>query len=392
MELPEMIGKKIISRLLEPQLSRSKKSILLLGPRQTGKSTLLSSMFTDALKINLADEAEYLDFASDPKMLEKRLAGRRTDHVVIDEIQRLPSLLNTIQKIIDDKRGYRFLMTGSSARKLRRGQANLLPGRVHTFSLGPLIAAELGYMMDIDRCLRVGTLPGIYQENDDKDNLKTLHSYAATYLKEEIQAEALTRNIEGFARFLRFAAVSASQFLDLQKLAKQAQLNHQSARRYFEILEDTLIVHRLDAFAKSERTRLIQHPRYFFFDTGVLNALLGNFVVSHDRKGQIFENFIVTQVIHGLAARDEIGVRLSTYRTEAGAEVDLVIERQNATYAVEIKASENISESDLTGLKSFARYYGKPHIAVVAYMGSHRQQIQGIDILPWQEFLREHAF
>jgi predicted AAA+ superfamily ATPase len=232
-----------------------------------------------------------------------------------------------------------------------------------------------------------GTLPGVYTEASDKDKMKTLASYAATYLKEEVHAEALTRNIEGFARFLKFAAVTSSQFLDIQKLATQAQINHQTARRYFEILEDTLIVHRVEAFAKSSRTRLVQHPRYFFFDVGVLNGLLGNFNVSDDRKGALFETLVITQIIHSISAYDEIGCRLSSYRTEHGAEVDLIIERPSETIALEIKATRNIGEADLSGLRSFERFYGKKHRSIIAYQGDVPLRIGDTEVLPWQTML-----
>ena len=382
-----------IERYLSAELMESSKSLLLLGPRQTGKSTLLGGIFPSATKINLADESTYLDFAADPRRLEQVLGSSSSAKTVfIDEIQRLPSLLNTIQKIIDERRGFRFVLTGSSARKLRRGEANLLPGRIHTFTLGPLVAAELAYAANEQELLAFGSLPGIYTEPSIKDKMKTLSSYAATYLKEEIQAEALTRNIEGFARFLKFAAVSSSQFLDVQKLASHAQINHQTARRYFEILEDTLIAHRVEAFAKSTRTRLVQHPRYFFFDPGVLNGLLGNFTVSDDRKGPLFETLVTTQVIHTVAAKDLMGVRLSSYRTEHNAEVDLIIERQSDTVALEIKATRNIGASDLTGLASFARFYGKPHRAIIAYQGHEKLEVEGVEVWPWQKALEELGF
>ncbi len=366
----------------------SEKSCLLLGPRQTGKSTLLNQLDAD-LEINLADEAEFLSFAANPKLIHQRIAHLAHGTIFIDEVQRLPSLLNTLQSIIDKNKNLRFLLTGSSARKLRRGQANLLPGRIHTYSLGPLVSSELGYALDEEAALSFGTLPGIYTESETTERKKTLRSYTATYLKEEIQAEALTKNIEGFARFLHVAASAATQFLDIKKLSDQALINPQTTRRYFEILEDTLIVHRLPSFAKSARKRLIQHPKYFFFDNGVLNALLGSFAISADRKGMLFEHLFVTQVLHSLAARDEFEYRLSNYRTEHGAEVDLILERHDDVLAIEIKASNNVGKFDLTGLKSFADFHGKNIRQIVAYLGDERRQIDDVEIWPWQKLLKE---
>ncbi len=311
--------------------------------------------------------------------------------VFIDEVQRLPSLLNTIQAILDEKRPpTKFYLTGSSARKLRRGNANLLPGRIHAYHLGPLVASELNYALDAKQSLETGTLPGILTESDDRERRKTLQSYAATYLKEEIQAEALTRDIEGFSRFLFVIAAEAGKFLDLSKLGASAGISRQSAVRYFEILEDTLVLRRCDAFRKSERRRLIQSPRFFFFDTGVLNGLMNNFTASGDRIGVLFEHLLFNQLIHSAAARD-LEMRVSSYRTEHGAEVDFIVEFGKELIAVEVKASANVGKTDLRGLQSFAEYYGRKHRSVVAYLGHTRKIIEGVDILPWQLFLKDLA-
>src|SRR3989338_1807469 len=187
----------MITRLIAPLLARSTKSCLLLGPRQTGKSTLIRSL-APALSLNLASEATFLEFARNPQELPQRLAAGRYRTVFIDEVQRLPALLNTIQAVLDEQpRPPTFYLTGSSARKLRRGRANLLPGRIHTYQLGPLVAAELGYALDTAPALSTRTLPGIWAAPEAQARRKTLRSYASTYLKEEIQAEALTRHIEG---------------------------------------------------------------------------------------------------------------------------------------------------------------------------------------------------
>jgi len=382
----------MIKRILGATLARAKKSFLLLGPRQTGKSTLVSSLKPD-LSINLAHEATYLEFARNPRELEERLAAlppaAMQQTIFVDEVQRLPSLLNTIQTLLDaPSRRYRFFLTGSSARKLRRGNANLLPGRIFTYQLGPIVSAELDYSFDTALALSQGTLPGILVEPDRYVREKTLTSYAATYLKEEVQAEALTRNLEGFARFLSVCAEYAGQFLDLAKLAADAQIARQTAVRYFEVLEDCLIVHRLAPFAKSARRRLVQHPRYYFFDPGVLNGLLGNFKVSPDRVGNLFEHLVFTQILHSGLARDT-RTTLSSYRTEHGAEVDFIFTGNGETVAIESKASRNVGPSDLRGLASFAEYYGKPHRAMLFYLGAHRRKIGPVEIFPWQDGLKE---
>ncbi|MBI3615388.1 MAG: ATP-binding protein [Candidatus Omnitrophica bacterium] len=376
-----------IKRGLEPILQKSKKGVLLLGPRQTGKSTLIHRLSPE-LSINLALESTYLEFARNPEELTQRLAAKPYKTVFIDEVQRLPTLLNTLQAILDDTpRPPKFYLTGSSARKLKRGKANLLPGRIHTYFLGPLTCAELNYGLNTKQALSTGTLPGIWTETDEAERTKTLRSYAATYLKEEIQAEALTRNLEGFSRFLFVVAAEAGKFLDLSKLGSDAGIPRQSALRYFEILEDTLILKRCDAFRKSQRKRLIQSPRYFFFDTGVLNGLMGNFIVSQDRIGTLFEHLLFNQIIHGAAAKDK-EVRISSYRTTHGAEVDFIVELGKEVVAVEAKASTHIGRSDLRGLRSFSEYYSKPHRPVIAYLGTARKVVEKVEVLPWQLLLR----
>ena len=377
-----------ILRSITPLLRESRKSVLLLGPRQTGKSTLVKSLKPD-LTVNLAHESTYLAFARNPGELEERLNGGPYRTVFLDEVQRLPTILNTVQALIDDKKhALKFYLTGSSARKLRRGRANLLPGRVHTYALGPLTAAELGGDFDVKTALATGLLPGIWTENDPKDRRKTLRSYAATYLKEEIKAEALARNIEGFSRFLFVAAVEAGKFLDLSKLASDAAIARETAVRYFDILEETLILRRCLPFSGSERRRLVRSPRFFFFDTGVLNGLMDNFTVSPDRIGHLFEHFLFNQIVDGAAAKD-LPIRITSYRTSHGAEVDFIVEIGKEVTAVEVKASSNVGRSDLRGLESFAEYYGKRHRSCLVTLGGHRKRLGATEVFPWQEFLRE---
>ncbi len=378
-------------RTLASAVKESKKSVLLLGPRQTGKSTLIEGLQPD-LKINLAREVTFLEYASRPDQLERVLAAHpEVKSVFIDEVQRIPSLLNTIQAILDETRGkYRFLLTGSSARKLRRGRANLLPGRVHTFTLSPLTLLEAGFDKPLEEAMSTGLLPGVYSERDLTEKKRLLGSYAATYLKEEIQAEALTKNIEGFGRFLRIAAAKNGEFVDFAKLGAQAAITQKTASRFFEILEDTLIIRRIDAYAKSDLRRLVKHPRYYFFDTGVLNGLLGNYKVSDDRIGMLFETLMVNQ-IHDLAASLDAPVRFSTYRTEGGAEVDLIVEFEDRCFAVEFKASRRVGQQDLRGLKSFSEIVSGECEKFAVYQGSERQVMDGVTVLPVREAMERFA-
>lgn len=385
----------MIQRRIAARLGASRRSFLLLGPRQTGKSTLVSAL-APSLTINLMHEPTYLEFARNPRELEERLAAlpsrRGAAAVFIDEVQRLPSLLNTLQTLLDDPRAsYRFWLTGSSARKLRRGGANLLPGRIHSYQLGPIVAAECDHALDTRRALSLGTLPAMLTAKDTADASKTLRTYAATYLKEEVQAEALTRNLEGFARFLTVTAERAGELLDVSKLASQAGVARQSAVRFLEILEDTLVLQRLPAFTKSSARRLVKHPKVYFFDVGVLNGLLGNFAVSGDRIGNLFEHLVVTQLFHSASAFDR-DVRLSMFRTEHGVEVDLVCEVGRELWAVEVKASRNVGESDLRGLRAFAEFAGRRARSLVLYLGEPSRRIGGVDVLPWQHGLQEMGF
>jgi predicted AAA+ superfamily ATPase len=368
-------------RLISNRIQKSKKSCLILGPRQTGKSTLIKSFFPD-LTINLAREQTFLEFSSQPDLIERLIEKESVKTVFIDEVQRIPSLLNTIQAILDEEKlKVKFFLTGSSARKLRKGQANLLPGRVLAFYLAPLSLAEVDYQYELEQVLSTGLLPGIFSEEEKEARESILSTYAATYLKEEIQAEALTKNIEGFSRFLFVAAAKNGEFLDYAKIGTQANITQKTATRFFEILEDTLIVHRLTPFAHSNIARMIRHPKFYFFDLGVLNALLGNFQVSADRMGMLFETFVFNQ-IRTIAEISGKAFRLSTYRTEAGAEVDLIVEYENQVWAIEIKATRNIGKNDLRGLKSFSESCKKKCQLWVFYQGTHPMTVEDIQIFP----------
>ena len=380
----------MLSRRLNQLILNTKKSVLLLGPRQTGKSTLIRQTLPD-LSINFADEETYLQFVASAGELRNRLGGSMLTNggvVFIDEIQRIPSVLNTVQALVDEHKNLKFYLTGSSARKLRRGHANLLPGRIHTYQLGPIVTGEVNYALDTEKVLQIGTLPGILTDEDSASARKTLRSYAATYLKEEIQAEALTRNVEGFARFLNVVTSWSGSLVDYTKIASLAMVSRQSVTRYFDILQDTLIFQRLGPFTKSSKLKLIQHPKAYIFDVGVLNGLLDNFTISDDRVGLLFETLILSQIQASLYSLDKES-RISFYLTEGGAEVDFIVEHSGTVFCIEVKSATHITSLDTRGFESFKRFYGKPHKRIVLYRGTLKKEIDEVMVLPWQEGLRE---
>jgi len=376
------------SRILLNKINNIKKSILLIGPRQTGKSTLVRSLKPD-LEINLADEETFLKYLTNPALLKNSISNQKK--IFIDEVQRIPSLLNSVQALIDKNKNLQFFLTGSSARKLRRGQANLLPGRLLTYELGPLSHEELGEDFQLEQAFKRGLLPGVYWEETESVALKTLRSYSLTYLKEEIQAEALTRNLEGFSRFFQVVASRSGSSMDFSKVASEAMIERTSARRYFEILVDTLVVNPVEAFAKSNRRRLVQHPKFYFFDIGALNGSLENFSASAERRGMLFEHLFLQLVLSAAKSHDH-SIRISTYRTEAGAEVDFILERGGEVFAIEVKASKVLHSSHGRGLKSFSEFYGKKHQAMVVYLGDQDLKIEGTPVLTLGSALKKLGY
>lgn len=331
------------------------------------------------MTINLADEETFLQHLSSPSLIKQEIGKNKT--IFIDEVQRIPSLLNTIQSLIDHDPSLRFYLTGSSARKLKRGKANLLPGRVVSYSVGPLSLTELGNRINLEKSLSLGLLPGIYLDEDEESAKKVLRSYAVNYLKEEVQAESLTRNLEGFSRFFNVVISRSGDFLDLSKFANQAMIERMSAKRYFDILVDTLVVEELGPFTKSSKKRLIQHPRYFVFDVGVLNGALSNFKVSADRVGMLFEHLVLQLILSELKARDE-DFRITNYRTNHGSEVDFILEKNGDIFAIEVKATKNIHSADLNGLKGFKAFYGKKVKTIVIYTGDRTLMMDDTHVLP----------
>lgn len=368
-----------IKRHISVEIAESKKSVLLLGPRQTGKSTLLQSL-RPTLTINLSDEETYFKHLKDPALLKQ--ITERHKLIFVDEVQRLPQMLNTLQFLIDNSPAKKFLLSGSSARKLKRGQANLLPGRIINFNLGPLSPTELSDdQLSVSTALRKGFLPGIYLEEDEKTWQRILRSYATNYLKEEIQAEALTKDLAGFSRFFVMAAARSGDLLDFSKISSQAEINRVACRRYFDILNDTLITKEVPAFANSQKKRLVQHSKFYFFDVGVLNACLNNFEASQDRRGTLFEHLVLQCIVSEASARDR-EVKISNYTVHGGREVDFIIEFGRNIFAIEVKAKNISKDIDTQALYDFEKFVAKPVIKMVIYQGHDEVVVNGVHVLP----------
>ena len=310
--------------------------------------------------------------------------------VVVDEIQRVPSLLNTVQSIAD-RTSHRFVLTGSSARKLRHGGANLLPGRVVLERLDPLSVLELDRPLDLDRALRAGMLPGIYW--GDEEAAEVLGTYADVYLREEIQAESAARDIGSYARFLDVVAVASGQWLNYSKLSSDSEIPKETIRRFVQVLEDTMVAVRIPAFVPGvgTRRRVRQRERVLLFDVGVRNALLGihRRPITADQLGAVFEQWVVLQAVYINNALRK-GWALSAYHSEGGAEVDLVVSTPDATIGIEIKASRNVSPRDARGLRSLAELVDdtRPFRKWIVYRGERRQRLaDGTEVWPVLEAL-----
>ncbi|MFH0790817.1 MAG: AAA family ATPase [Candidatus Omnitrophota bacterium] len=366
-----------IERFVDLGAMLKQKSYFLFGPRQTGKSTLVQHRFPAAKVYNLLDNTLFLEFNSRPGRLKEEISGG-DDLVVIDEIQRIPQLLNEVHLLIE--RGVRFLLTGSSARKLRSGGVNLLGGRAREAYLHPFVTAELGKLFDLNRALNAGLIPSIYFSNEPK---KDLASYVGAYLKMEIAAEALTRNVPAFSRFLGVAALCNAKIVNFSNVANDAQVKRTTVYEYFEILKDTLLLRELAAFRKGAKRKPVCSSKYYFFDTGVAQQLQGRVAVTPGTPeyGDAFETFIINEVF---AFSDYVRpLSLSFWRAATHCEVDLIIDDR---IALEIKGKPHISPDDLKGLKTIAEEGCFKRLICVS-LDNRPRKAGKIEVLPYQEFL-----
>jgi predicted AAA+ superfamily ATPase len=369
---------RFVERTLDLRALVEKKSHFLLGPRQTGKTALIRRLLPDVRVYDLLDSATYLALSRDPSRLAEEI-GARERVVVIDEIQRLPQLLNEVHRLIEQRR-LRFLLTGSSARKLRAGGVNLLGGRARTRHLHPLTSHELGAEFELTRAAQRGLLPSIYFSDDPQADLA---AYAGTYLQQEIVAEGVTRNIPAFSRFLRVAALCNGTIVNFTKVGNDAQVARTTVYEYFSILTDTLVLHELPAWKQSRRRKPLTSSKYYFFDVGVVATLQGrDFRPGTPEFGEAFETILLHEL---LAHRDYVsGEPLAYWRSTSGFEVDFLIGDHTA---VEAKAKATISAADVKSLVALGEERSWKALLCVC-LEPRRRRLGAVTILPWREFLQ----
>ncbi|MCI0587387.1 MAG: ATP-binding protein [Planctomycetes bacterium] len=386
----------MISRLLDLRARLGEgRSAFLFGPRGVGKTTLAREFLSRqgrSRTVDLLNLDTCRRYLTDPGLFRSELeheirpGGRLT--VLVDEVQKLPSLLDEVHYLIERHKGkVRFLLTGSSARKLKRGGANLLAGRAWNLRLHPLCAREVD--LDLHRALRFGTLPSVYLE--DPSPAPTLKAYVDTYLKEEVFQEALVRRTESFVRFLDVAGQQNGEPANFSRIARDSGVSVKTAQEYFSILVDTLIAFRIDGWSHSVRKQLRQAPKFYLFDCGILNAVRGELEAdlkpASFRYGRLFETFLVGEVARLNDYLDR-GCRLFYWRTNTGQEVDLVLSRGSSDrpVAVEIKSRPDPQESDVRGLLAFASENPRAELLCLCRT-PHAYSFGKVKVLPWKEGL-----
>ncbi len=335
--------------------------------------------------MDLLDPGTLRELAARPERLRERVAGAKgVGTVVLDEVQKLPELLEVVHGLIEDKSGVRFILTGSSARKLRRGGVNLLGGRAASKTLHPFMAAELGERFRFEEALRRGMLPVVMGAEDPDE---VLRAYNGLYLREEVQAEGLVRNVGSFSRFLEGISFSQAAVLNLANVARECAVNRKTVEGYLEILEDLLLAFRVPVFTRRAKRALAAHPKFYFFDAGVFraNRPVGPLDSAAEIDGAALEG-LVAQHLRAWCDYSRGGHQLHYWQTRTRAEVDFVVYGESGLHALEVKNTDRVRPEDLRGLKSFAEDYPQSR-RLFLYRGRERLLRDGIMVLPATEFL-----
>ncbi|MBI4358303.1 MAG: ATP-binding protein [Candidatus Omnitrophica bacterium] len=369
---------KIIRRRLDLKLP-SGKSAFLWGPRKVGKTFWIEHHLPEATVLDFLKSEVFAEFSARPELLREKFIHHK-GLIVIDEVQKVPAILNEVQWLIDHKK-IAFLLTGSSARKLRRGQANLLGGRAWRYTMVPLSFMEVqGF--DLEKVAISGLLPPHFLSPDP---LADIRAYVADYLKEEIASEALVQNIPDFSEFLRIAALTSSELLNYVNVGRECGVSHKVVRRYFDILEDTYLGFRIKPWRKSKNRRMILTEKFYLFDVGIANYLARRRpLLGSSEFGKSFEHYILME-LRAYQAYKNPDLPIHFWRTASGQEVDFIV--GDRELAVEIKASRRVHEGDIRGLMALREDGPVKKRVVVSLEKEPRWLSSGIDVLPWKIFL-----
>jgi predicted AAA+ superfamily ATPase len=357
----------------------------LLGPRGTGKTSWCAHEYPGALRVDLLNPQVLRRYSATPEYLIDLIeANPKAKHVVIDEIQKLPALLEVVHLLIERKTGMQFILTGSSARKLRRAGVNLLGGRALQKFMHPYTAAELGTRFKLTTALRQGMLPVVWAADDP---IAVLEAYNALYLHEEVQMEGLVRNIGAFARFLQAMSFSHGAALNLANVSREAQVSRKTVEGYLEVLEDLLLGMQLPVFTKRAKRELAAHPKFYFFDAGVFraNRPAGPLDSSTEMDGAALEG-LVAQHLRAWCNHSGGKHTLHYWQTRSRLEVDFVVYGETGLYAIEVKNARRVDGSDLTALRHFAEDYPQSR-RYLLYRGADRLNRDGVLCMPVEEFL-----
>ncbi len=370
--------RKIIQRALELKLP-PRTSAFLWGPRRVGKSFWIRQSFPDAALIDLLKSDVFQEYASRPALLRERFAGKR-GVVVIDEVQKVPALLDEVHWLIENTR-LSFLLSGSSARKLRRGHANLLAGRARRRQLVPFIRREVGEF-DLERAMTTGFLPPHFFSREPSEELR---AYVGDYLREEIAAEALVQNLPAFSEFLRVAALTSSELINYTNVARETGVSAKVVRTYFDILEDTYLGFRIPPWRRAKQRRLIETEKFYLFDVGVANHLARRTPrLGSPDFGKSFEHYVLME-LRGYQVYRQPDLEIAFWRTAAGQEVDFVL--GDMRVAIEVKAGKRVHDGDLRGLRTLAEESRVRRRLVVCLEDEPRRLSDGIEVVPWRQFL-----
>lgn len=372
-------------RHIKRLLKAPNQSFFLLGPRGTGKTTWIKDHYSNAVWIDLLLPHEVNFYGARPERLINTAEGAGdVKTIVIDEIQKVPELLSVVHHLIEQKKGYQFILTGSSARKLKRSGVDLLAGRAILKFMNPFIAAEMGSSFSLEKALEIGMLPLVW---DNPSPEAVLNTYTALYLKEEIQAEGLVRNVGDFARFLEIISFSHGALLNLNNIASECSVSRSTVTNYLQILEDMLLSYTLNVFTKRAKRALTSHPKFYLFDAGVFQALRprGPLDRPEEIHGAALKG-LVAQHLKAWVDDQQADYELTFWRTRGGSEVDFVLHGKNCFIAVEVKNGENVSRNDLSSLKAFGVDYPEAKLFFL-YRGQRRLMQDQIHCMPVNEFL-----